>query len=68
MLLLSPNMNFDGLFIMILAIMFGPSIVLSIIGLMLYKTRKKAAKVLFIIAVVYMIISLGVCGALIAGF
>lgn len=68
MLLLSPNMNLDGLFIMIILIMFGPAILLAIIGAFVFKKHKKAAKVLFIIAVVYLIISLGICGALIAGF
>lgn len=60
--------NLDGLFILILLIMFGPAILLAIIGASLYKKNKKVAKVLFIIAVVYVIISLGICGALIAGF
>ncbi|MFD2917115.1 hypothetical protein [Psychroserpens luteus] len=64
---LSPNMNLDGLVAMIIAIMFGPAILLTIIGLAVYKKNKKAAKVLFIIAAVYVIISLGICGALIAG-
>jgi hypothetical protein len=66
--LLSPNMDFTGLFIIILLIMFGPAILLTIIGFAVRGKNKKAAKVLFIIAVVYLIISLGICGALIAGF
>ncbi len=65
---LSPNMNFDGLILLIVAIMFGPAIILAIIGAFLLKKNKKAAKVLFILAAVYLIISLGICGALIAGF
>ena len=65
---LSPNMNFDGLIIMILLIMLGPGILLTIIGAAVYKNNKKTAKVLFIIAAVYVIISLGVCGALMNGF
>ena len=60
--------NLDGLFAFILAIMFGPAILLTIIGFVILKKHKKAAKVLFIIATVYVIISLGICGALIAGF
>ncbi|WP_460220361.1 hypothetical protein [Psychroserpens sp. MEBiC05023] len=68
MLLLSPNMNLDGLLILILLIMFGPAILLALIGALVYKNHRKAAKVLFIIAVVYVIVSLGICGALIAGF
>ncbi|WP_323787499.1 hypothetical protein [Psychroserpens sp.] len=60
--------NLDGLFVLILAIMFGPAILMAIIGAFVFKTHKKAAKVLFILAVVYVIISLGICGAMIAGF
>jgi hypothetical protein len=58
--------NLDGLFQLIAAVMFGPSIILAIIGLMLLKKYKKAAKVCFILAVVYLVISLGVCGSIIA--
>lgn len=58
--------NLDGLVFMFAAIMFGPAILLTIIGLAVYKKNKKAAKVLFIISAVYVIISLGICGALIA--
>ncbi|MDG5491037.1 hypothetical protein [Psychroserpens sp. SPM9] len=67
MMILGPNMNFDGLLVMILLIMFGPAILLAIIGIIVYKKHKKAAKVLFILAALYLIISLGICGALIAG-
>jgi hypothetical protein len=66
--ILGPNMNFDGLLILILAIMLGPSILLAIIGFAVFKKNKKAAKILFILAAVYLLISLGVCGALIGGF
>ncbi|MBC3759864.1 hypothetical protein H7U19_15735 [Hyunsoonleella sp. SJ7] len=60
--------NYDALLYLVLAIMFGPAIILTIIGLLVRKTNKKAAKVLFIIAAVYCIISLGICGALAVGF
>ncbi len=62
-LLLEPG-NLDGLLTLIVAIMLGPAILLAIIGALVYKKHKKAAKVLFILAVVYVIISFGVCGAL----
>lgn len=65
-MILGPNMNFDGLILMILAIMFGPAILLAIIGALVFKKHRKAAKVLFIIAVVYVIVSFGICGVLIA--
>jgi len=63
-LFLEPNL--DGLAELMIAIMFGPAIILAIIGLLLRKNNKKAAKVFFILAVVYVIISLGVCGALLS--
>ncbi len=63
---LEGNMNLDGLIFLILAIMFGPAILLAIIGLAVRKNNKKAAKVLFILAAVYVIVSLGICGGMIA--
>ena len=62
-LLIEPG-NLDGLIILIVAVMFGPAILLAIIGFTVLKKNKKAAKVLFILAAVYMIVSLGICGAL----
>ena len=59
-------MNLDGLVIFFAAIMFGPAILLAIIGFAVLKKNKKAAKVLFILATVYVIVSLGICGALMA--
>ncbi|WP_299098213.1 hypothetical protein [uncultured Winogradskyella sp.] len=58
------GMNLDGLIILIVAIMFGPAILLAIIGFAVLKKNKKAAKVLFILAAVYVIISLGICGSM----
>lgn len=64
MVLLIENMNLDGLLIIIVLIMLGPAILLAIIGFALLKKNKKAAKILFILAALYLIISLGICGAL----
>ncbi|WP_299250457.1 hypothetical protein [uncultured Lacinutrix sp.] len=58
--------NLDGLVLLIAAIMFGPSIILAIIGFLLLKRNKKAAKVFFILAVVYVLVSLGICGSMMA--
>ena len=66
-LLLEPG-NLDGLVFLIVAIMFGPAIVLAIIGFAVLKKYKKAAKILFILAAVYLIVSLGICGALMSGY
>ena len=60
--------NLDGLFVLILLIMFGPAALLGIIGIILMtKNKKKAGKIFMILAGVYLIISLGVCGSMIVG-
>lgn len=60
--------NLDGLFVLILLIMFGPAVLLGIIGVVLMgKNKKKGGKVFLILAGVYMLISLGVCGSMIIG-
>jgi hypothetical protein len=63
---LEGNMNLDGLIWLILGMMLGPAIVLAVIGILLRKNYKKAAKVCFILAVVYVIVSLGVCGTILS--
>ena len=62
-LLLEPG-NLNGIFILIIAIMLGPAVLLAIIGFALRKNNKKASKVLFILAAVYVIVSLGICGSM----
>ncbi len=60
--------NLDGLVVLIALVMFGPALLFLIIGFVLFaKEKKKAGKVLFIIAGVYLLISLGTCGALMSG-
>ena len=50
----------------ILLIMFGPSIVFTMIGA---NTKdKKRAKIFYIVAVTYLIIGLGICGTIISSF
>lgn len=60
--------NFDGLIYVFALIMFGPALLLLIIGLLIRKKNSKAAKVFYILAGVYLLISLGICGGLVAGF
>lgn len=60
--------NLDGLVYFFALIMFGPAILLLIIGLLIRKKNRKAAKVFYILAGVYLLISLGVCGGLMGGF
>ena len=66
-MILSPNMNLDGIVVLIGAIMLGPPIFLSIIGVLFQKKNKKVAKAFYILAVIYLIVSLGICGSLISG-
>ncbi|MGB6269846.1 MAG: hypothetical protein WBF67_12645 [Olleya sp.] len=63
--LLEPG-NLDGLVILIVAIMFGPAILMTIIGFAVLKKHKKVAKVLFILSALYVIVSLGICGSMMA--
>ncbi|MEX0291405.1 MAG: hypothetical protein AB3N14_20040 [Flavobacteriaceae bacterium] len=60
--------NLDGLFILILLVMFGPALLFVGIGLLIRSKNKKAAKVFFILAGVYLLVSLGVCGTMLGGF
>ncbi|RKE98772.1 hypothetical protein [Ichthyenterobacterium magnum] len=56
--------NLDGLIFLILAIMLGPAILLAVIGFAVRKKSKKATKVLYILATVYVIVSFGICGSM----
>ncbi|WP_047246913.1 hypothetical protein [Maribacter thermophilus] len=60
--------SMDGLFIFLFLIMFGPAILFLIIGVvLLLKHKKKAGKIFVILAGVYLLISLGVCGTIMIG-
>tara|TARA_R110002126_G_scaffold63505_1_gene162648 strand:+ start:1468 stop:1671 length:204 start_codon:yes stop_codon:yes gene_type:complete len=50
--------------LIVLILALSPAIIMTIIGLVIKKKNLKAAKVLFIISTVYIIIGLGVCGVL----
>ncbi|UNY99750.1 hypothetical protein MQE36_05240 [Zhouia spongiae] len=59
--------NLDGLFVLIFLVMFGPPVMLTLIGIILRK-NKKAAKVFYILAVTYLIIGLGLCASIMIGY
>jgi len=60
--------NLNGIVYFILLILLGPPLFFALIGLLLYKYKnRKAGKIFFILAGVYLVIGLGICGALIAG-
>ncbi|MEP3210908.1 MAG: hypothetical protein ABJN95_17100 [Maribacter sp.] len=48
--------------IVVILLLLSPAIVLCIIGLVLRKKKPKTSKTLFIIAGVYLLIGLGICG------
>ncbi|WP_303316669.1 hypothetical protein Q4Q34_07640 [Flavivirga abyssicola] len=56
--------NYLGLFLLVLAIMFLPPLILLIIGLAIRSKNRKTSKILMILAVVYLLISLGICGSM----
>lgn len=56
-----------GLVILIIAVMVGPSIILSIAGLIMMNKKPNTAKVLFILAGAYLLIAGGICGVLMNG-
>lgn len=59
--------NLDGLVVLIFLIMFGPALLFLIIGGILFSNKKKkAGKVFMILAGVYLLVSLGVCGTMLA--
>jgi hypothetical protein len=64
MIALEGNMDLSGLIIILVLIMVGPPILLTIIGFAVKKNNPKAAKVLFILAALYLLIGLGICGSL----
>ncbi len=56
--------NYLGVFLLVLAIMFLPPLILLIIGLVIRVKNRKTSKILIILSVVYLLISLGVCGSM----
>ncbi|WP_430907076.1 hypothetical protein [Maribacter sp. 2-571] len=60
--------NLDGLLTIIFLIMLGPPLVLVLIGVLSQKKNKKIAKVCYILAGVYLVVSLGICSGALGGF
>ncbi len=58
--------NLDGIVVLIVLVMFGPALLLLIIGVVLRKKNLKAAKVFYILAGICLLVSLGICGGLMA--
>ena len=57
--------DYGAIILLIFAIMFGPPLLFTIIGVVFsIKKRKKTAKGWYIAALVYLIVGLGFCGSL----
>jgi len=52
----------------ILGVWFGPPLILTIIGISRFRENRKLAKILFIIAVIYVLIGAGICASILNGF
>ena len=50
--------------LIVLILTLSPAIIMTIVGLVIKKKNPKAAKILFILSTIYIIIGLGVCGIL----
>ena len=61
------EVDLSGIVVIFILLMFGPALLLAGVGLALKKKKPKSSKVFFILAVVYLIISLGTCGAMLMG-
>lgn len=56
--------NLDGLLVLILLVLLGLPSLLIIVGFVVKKNRPEVAKALFILAAVYLLVGLGICGSL----
>lgn len=57
-------MEFGGIIFIMLMILFGPPLILSIIGYAIRVDKPKKAKVFYILAALYLLIGLGICGSM----
>lgn len=58
--------NLGGLIAFFIAIMLVPPILLIVLGFAIRKKYSTASKVIFILAGLYLVIGLGICGALLS--
>lgn len=49
-------------------ILLSPAIICTLVGFFIRKRKPKAAKILFIISGVYLLVGLGICGGLTTSF
>ncbi|UII28374.1 hypothetical protein LVD15_08075 [Fulvivirga maritima] len=66
-MILIDNMNLNGFIYFFAAIIFGPPLLLAIIGFAVKRNSNKSAKVLFTLSALYLLVAGGICGTLLAG-
>ncbi|SEB84813.1 hypothetical protein SAMN04489761_1944 [Tenacibaculum sp. MAR_2009_124] len=59
--------DLSGLVAALVALMIVPPIIFSAIGFAINKKYPKGSKILYILAGLYLLVGLGICGTLIAG-
>lgn len=58
--------DLSGLIFLIVLVMFGPALLFLIVGIILWsRQKKKIAKIFYILSGIYLLVSLGICGALV---
>ena len=58
--------NLGGLVAIMILIMIGPPILIAFIGFEIKENNPKTAKILFILAALYLLVGLGICGSLVS--
>lgn len=58
------DQGYEFILYIALGIMFGPPLILGLIGRSYRRSNPKTAKIFYIIAVVYLVIGLGICGSM----
>lgn len=56
--------GYEIIIFLVIAIMFGPPLVLFIIGYLTRNRNQKTSRVMYILGVVYLIVGLGYCASL----
>jgi hypothetical protein len=56
--------NLNGIVVLFAGIMLGPPLLLTIIGFAIKRQSLKTAIVLFVLAGLYLLVGLGICGTL----
>ena len=65
LLTISDEISVILLMLVIFILMYSPAIIMTIIGFSIRKKKSNAAKVLFILSGIYLIVGLGICASMV---